>query len=139
MKNRYLLSKNQMGCLFIIGFLIYLYFNAKQNQALLRNKGKTGEALITGYKYIKGLNIIYTFHEKEYLTSTGIGSFEAKKLINRKFPIVYLEGKDEINKILIFKQDFDLYEFQYPDSLKWLCDSLKLEDCKEPGRVRIKY
>ncbi len=128
-----------MGYLFIIGFLIYLYFNAKQDQVLLRSKGKIGVALITGYKYIKGLNIIYTFHKKEYVTSTGIGSSKAKKLINRKFPILYIEGKEEINKILIFKQDFELYEFQYPDSLKWLCDSLKLEDCKEPGRVRFKY
>jgi hypothetical protein len=111
--------------LFILGWQVSI-----KNRNNLKIKGVISNAIIIGDKFIKGSMLKYSFNNVEYLDRTGLGSSKIKKLVGKQFPIIYLKEDESVNDILIFKSDFDTYNMPYPDSLKWVCDSLKIDKCK---------
>jgi hypothetical protein len=125
------LNKNTIVITVFILVVLYSWYSASLHREKLKKEGIIGSGKILGDKFIKGSRIKYYFHEKEYLETTHFGSSKIGKIVNRTFPVIYLKDDEKVNHILIFKKDFEDYNLKYPDSLKWVCDSLKLDDCRK--------
>jgi len=76
----------------------------------------------------------FNYQSKSYfkLKSSFTASFDGVNnfLVGKKFPLILSKKNIDNNELLIFKEDFERYGLVYPDSLKWVCDSLKLDNCK---------
>jgi hypothetical protein len=110
-------------------FMLVRWISIKQHNDL-KIKGVISNATIIGDSFMKGSNIKYYFNNEKYLTPTGLGSSKIQKLVGKQFPIIYLKEDESVNYLLILKSDFDKFNLPYPDSLKWVCDSLKIDKCK---------
>ena len=128
---------DRFGLLLFVILIAYTYTKFKKDECLLKNKGVLFKAKITGDKLTKsGLSIQYTFPFKkanfeQLAVEKNIDIGDVDKFFKDKiFPLILLEENPKNNKLLIFKEDFERYGLAYPDSLKWVCDSLKLKDCR---------
>ena len=110
-------------------FMLLRWMSIKQHNEL-KIKGVISNATIIGDSFMKGSHIKYYFNDERYSTPTGLGSSKIQKLVGKQFPIIYLKENEKRNDILIFKSDFDKFNLPYPDSLKWVCDSLKIDKCR---------
>ncbi len=79
------------------------------------------------YKRADALNYDFEYNSKEYKksgNSNGKASdYEAlyKYIINKTFPVIINKiNPQDYSKILVVPEDFQEYELQFPDSLKWL-------------------
>ncbi|MNL81951.1 hypothetical protein D3C87_2092070 [compost metagenome] len=39
---------------------------------------------------------------------------------NKNFPVIYTPDNADLNRMLILESDFNEFDLQYPDSLKWV-------------------
>lgn len=112
-----------LGIIFIGSIELFCGIPYRKN---LSENGAWGVGEIIGYKYIRGLYIRYKFKGNEKVSSTSLVVDEIRLLKNKKFPVLYLKDDENSETILILKKDFKLYEKKYPDSLRWVCDSLHI-------------
>ena len=128
---------NFIGGLIFASIFAYSFFKYNSDIKALKSKMLFSKGIVKKTKIGKSnYFIIYDFN---YLTKSysehksifGIVSFsDANKfLVGKSFPLIISEEDPENNDLLIFKEDFEKYNLVYPDSLKWVCDSLKLKDC----------
>ena len=113
--------------LFAISILIYQCLTASKKRKTLLERGKVVTGKIfeindQGSKYKK--SICYTFQvEKKIFTNceqyTLSGILEGN-LIGIYAPVIYDSTNPGLNKILLYKGDFQSYKLNYPDSLKWI-------------------
>ena len=113
--------------LFAISILIYQCLTASKKRKTLLERGKVVTGKIfeindQGSKYKK--SICYTFQvEKRIFTNceqyTLSGILEGN-LIGIYAPVIYDSTNPGLNKILLYKGDFQSYKLNYPDSLKWI-------------------
>ncbi|PLK43911.1 hypothetical protein [Emticicia sp. TH156] len=119
-----------------ISFFIIMFFISIREAVTLEKHKKITTGTITGSKLIKGLYISYTYKigSETYsglTTAKGISSDDINKyLVGRKFPLIYDSLDFNKSDILFLANEFKALKIDYPDSLKWVCDSLKLKDCK---------
>jgi len=106
-------------------FVIYLIVIPKFD---FRNNGKFGIAKIYDFYFLGkqgSCSMYYTYKVNDFvykqstsIESIGIG--QRSKLLYKYFPIIYNPEKPEESVILITKRDFEHYNINYPDSLKWV-------------------
>jgi hypothetical protein len=103
-------------------------------QKTLESRKKITTGIITGTKIIKGVYITYDFsvgiNSYSFTTvSNKISTEDIRKFLQCKtFPVIYDSLNISQSELLIFKEDFKNYGFTYPDSLKWVSDSLRLDN-----------
>lgn len=129
-----------------IGVIIFTFFliviivvGLYQQNDLIQNK-KYAIGRIVNYRVIKGngpgLSIVYLYKvDGEELSGVsnfvGISISEVKRyLLSKQFPVIYNSKSPSSSDILITRQNFIKYKCNYPDSLKWVCDSLKIDKCR---------
>ena len=123
---------NIVGCAFLILIFIIGYLQLIN----LEKRKKITIGTITGSKLIRGLYITYNYEVDSNIysgltTANGISSDKIYKYLKgKKFPIVYDSMDFYQSHILIFENEFKSLKLNYPDSLKWVCDSVRLKDCK---------
>ena len=123
---------NIVGCAFLIIMIGIGYIQVIN----LEKRKKITIGTVTGTKLIKGLYITYSY-EVDSNTYTGLTTAKGisndkiyKYLAGKKFPLIY-DSLDFYNSnILFLENQFKSQNLDYPDSLKWVCDSLRLKDCK---------
>ncbi|UTA68699.1 hypothetical protein [Emticicia sp. 21SJ11W-3] len=119
-----------------ISFLIIICVIGYTQLLNLEKRKKIAIGTITGTKLIRGLYITYSYKIDSEIysgltTAYGISNSNIYKyLVGKKFPIVYDSLDYYQSHILILENEFKSLKLDYPDSLKWVCDSLKLKDCK---------
>lgn len=118
--------KNKISWIIVISIFAIVYSHSYQRRISLSENGLWGHGVIKGWKSIKGTNIVYVFNNKEYVSPTILSGNEIFLLKEKHIPVLYLEKDEETNSLLITKKDFVRYEKSYPDSLKWICDSLNI-------------
>jgi hypothetical protein len=116
--------------LFVIISIVALIVKCSNNYRNgLEAKGIWGKAIIIGTRPIRNLRIVYIFNNKEYVTGgTPLKNSEILLLKNKQLPVLYLKEDEDSNELLFLKKDFADFKKPYPDSLKWICDSLYI--CK---------
>ena len=126
---------NIVGVFLLLGIFLYSFFKSNNDLIELKKIGVLQKAIITGTTFSKGLLLTYSFiFENRPYTATKresrLNSDEVKSLfVNKTFPLIISQKNPQVRDLLIFKEDFEKYNLVYPDSLKWVCDSLKLKDC----------
>ena len=116
--------------------IVYSCIRFNRNEVYLKEAGIMIIGKITGDKLTKNnFFITYSFkynqkNHNDLKTASNIQIGDVPKfLINKSFPLILSKEDPENNALLIFREDFERYNLVYPDSLKWVCDSLKLKDC----------
>lgn len=112
----------------IITIVFFLQLACQSNKEFRDNGVNTVGQVDEIYRnYGKGsaYNIVYhyTINGKTYKGRGSISSIEMStknKLVNRFFRVVYLNESPEVSRILISRYDFQLLDYEYPDSLKWI-------------------
>ena len=124
------------GSILILAF-IYSFYNSHRHVDDLRKERIITNAIVTGTKTGKSNRFItYRFNYKKgtFDESKGASPFSFSEinrfLVGKPFPLIVSKTDMAVNDLLITKSDFEKYNLAYPDSLKWLCDSLKLSECK---------
>jgi hypothetical protein len=117
--------------------IICSYIKFKKDQNNLKSSGMMTIAKVTGDKLTKNTYLIkYSFWHKNRIYNDMKSDNQLdlddvdRLLVNKTFPLILFPSDPNNNDLLLFKEDFERYNLAYPDSLKWICDSLKLDDCK---------
>ena len=107
---------NKIGLCFLIGLGLWgvgtFIKDFFINEPKLREKGKYTIGIIYDYSQHKGgATIYYKFRtgNKFYYSNTTSGK-DKKELLNKKFLLRYVEGEEDISRILL--------EYPVPDSIK---------------------
>lgn len=104
-------------------FFICLFFYSKYKWKNLKYIGKLTNGKFIETKSVKwGFLRFYVFKfSGNYIKNSDSGSIgdpELEQYIrNYKFPVIYNEKELESSQILIFKEDFEIFGYAYPDSL----------------------
>ena len=104
----------------------FVVFVCSKNRALLKENGVLTNGRVTNvYPAAKGgINIDYEFYNKgkkikgsEFyiIRNEYMNEFE-----NKNFPVIYTPNNAGLNRMLILKSEFNEFDLQYPDSLKWV-------------------
>jgi len=112
---------------FIITMKTYQFFRDTSQRDRLLKFGYLGNCRITeinssGSKYKNTVCYIYFVNNKSYNDSKQYvisGALESR-LLDVTIPILYDKTNPKINHLLLFKSDFQSYNMNYPDSLKWI-------------------
>jgi hypothetical protein len=121
--------KNLIFLFVLIGIIVLLLNHSKESKNNLMTKGVWGVGVIKGTRLIRNIRLVYIFNDKEYVTgSTILSDSDILALKNKPLPILYLKEDEDSNELLFLKKDFADFKKPYPDSLKWICDSLYI--CK---------
>jgi hypothetical protein len=118
--------KNIIKLAFVICIIVTIIYYSSQRRDNLRTNGIWGKGRIIGTKIVKGTYFVYLFNGKIYNRTCPFTDIEIKLLLNRTLPVLYIKDDENINSLFIRKGDFEKYEIPYPDSLKWMCDSLNI-------------
>lgn len=105
------------------GFLIFLL--AGNNDDLKTNGRLTTGQVTRVYRGSRsGMNIDYAFYVDgrriENSTFYFIGINHKPLFENKTFPVMYLPGHPDRNRLLIEKANFDDVGLPFPDSLRWV-------------------
>ena len=121
--------------LFVIA-IAYLFVQYREEENYLKKNGTVLKASVTGYTLSKSSLLIkysFIYKQKSYYDMKSAKQLQSrdvsKFLTGKSFPLILSKEDLENNALLIFREDFERYNLVYPDSLKWVCDSLKLKDC----------
>ena len=119
--------KNLFFLIILIGIIVLLLNHSKERKNDLETKGIWGVGVIKGTRLIRNIRIVYIFNNKEYITSSTIlNDSDISSLENKQLPVLYLKEDKDSNELLFLKKDFADFKKPYPDSLKWICDSLNI-------------
>ena len=119
--------KNLIFLIILIGIIVLLLNHSKERKNDLETKGIWGVGVIKGTRLIRNIRIVYIFNNKEYITSSTIlNDSDISSLENKQLPVLYLKEDKDSNELLFLKKDFADFKKPYPDSLKWICDSLNI-------------
>jgi hypothetical protein len=113
--------------LFCLGILInQLFKNTKQRDILLRRgkvvSGRIYEIKQEGSKYKNSVCYAFQINDVAFTNCRQYhlsGSLE-DRLIGIYIPIIYDSAEPQVNQILLYKSDFQTYQIDYPDSLRWI-------------------
>ncbi len=115
--------------IFLFGLLVVIIINAFIIKFDYRKNGKYGIAEIYDFHVLANSShsVCYKFLANNQQHSSC--EFEVVSnsklrlmLIGKKFPVIYNPEEPEESVILITKYDFEHYNLDYPDSLKWVED-----------------
>ena len=108
---------NKIGLYFLIGLGLWgggtFIKDFFINQPKLREKGKYTIGIIYDYSQHKGGATIYYEYKAEnklYYSNAGAGWKEKESLLEKRFLVKYVEGEEDISRILP--------EYPVPDSIK---------------------
>jgi hypothetical protein len=95
------------------------------NRALFKKNGVLTNGRVTNVYAVKGgIRIDYEFYHKgKKIKGSGlyfIYSAYMYKFYSRNFPVIYTPDNTAVNRMLIVKSNFNDFDMQYPDSLKWV-------------------
>jgi hypothetical protein len=105
------------------GFIIFLL--TRNNDDLKVDGRLTTGQVIKVYRGARsGMNIDYVFYVDgrrfENSTFYFIGIGHKSLFENKTFPVIYLPGHPDRNRLLIEKSNFDEMGLPFPDSLQWV-------------------
>ena len=113
--------------LFILTMVIYqLFIGTSQREKLLKNgyliTCKINTINSSGSKYKNSVCYSYSIRDEIYndCKQYDISGALVERLIGVTVPLLYDTINPKINHILLYKGDFQSYNLNYPDSLKWI-------------------
>jgi hypothetical protein len=101
-------------------------FVCSKNKALLKKNGVLTNGRVTNvYSAVKGgIHIDYEFYYKGKKIKGSefylIRSAFMNKFEDRTFPVIYTPDNSTLKRMLILETDFNEFDLQYPDSLRWV-------------------
>jgi hypothetical protein len=101
-------------------------FDCSKKKAILKKNGVITSGRVTKvYPRVKGgIHINYEFYYKgKKIKGSGLYFIRNKymnEFENRTFPVIYTPDNPTLKQMLIMKSDFNDFDLQYPDSLKWV-------------------
>lgn len=112
--------------LFVVALVVFGLWYTSREKSSYKSKGKITTGKIFSYKYdYKGrlyLSYAYKVKGREYKQKTPFPEFTKgaeKVLLNRAFPVIYMEGDPEESELLISKAGYDRLDMAFPDTLEW--------------------
>lgn len=112
--------------LFIVALVVFGLWYTSREKSSYKLKGKiiTGKTFSYEYDYKGRLYLSYAYNVKgrEYQQKTPFPEFTKgaeKALLNRTFPVIYIEDNPEESELLISKAGFDRLDMAFPDTLEW--------------------
>ena len=115
----------------VIVYSLLQYLHQRKIKNITKAKSfSVGHILETRTMASRGFVVFYSFKLNEYDTGGGdITKGQVSELGSlafvRSFPVIY-NGKDPSeNDILIFPDDFSKYNLPFPDSLKWVVETIE--------------
>jgi hypothetical protein len=132
MKKKIRISSRDAG-LIGLGVMIFfsIYLTVRYNRRLERIKDNPGwstcyvyNSVDRGGKY-PGVTLFYNYsiNGVEYKDSelfTKLRKGNTQYFIGKTFPLVYSKNDFKNNKILVIRKDFERFDVDFPDSLKWV-------------------
>jgi hypothetical protein len=113
-----------IGIVLTIIFIFLLAYSFRNDKQLKKN-GITTTAKITNWrmdaKSGKHLDYEFTMDNKTYVGSKlyfGLDVYEAKSLVGKTFPVIFVSNDPDKNQLLIKSEEFIDYRVTRPDSLK---------------------
>jgi hypothetical protein len=112
--------------IFIVLLIAFgLWYTAREKTSY-KSRGKITTGLVHSFKYdYKGrlyLNYAFKVNGREYKQKAPFPEFAKgaeKALLNRAFPVIYIEDDPEKSELLISKASYDRLNMQFPDTLEW--------------------
>lgn len=131
-----------MLCVLVIWGIIGLFNNyiiiPNNKKRIKENPFVVNGAMITGINNINKVSDAYSFtfsyyiDKKMFINKHTIG-LELKSnsvynvtnyLMEKRLPVIYENGNPKNSRLLIAPKDFEYFEIQFPDSLKWIKDDV---------------
>ncbi|MCU7547881.1 hypothetical protein OCK74_02090 [Chitinophagaceae bacterium LB-8] len=112
--------------LFIVVLVVFGLWYTSREKASFKSRGVITSGVPFAFKYdYKGrlyLDYTYTVDGKIYKQKASFPEFvkgAEKALLNRSFPVIYIDNEPQKCELLISKATFDMLDIPFPDTLLW--------------------
>jgi hypothetical protein len=113
----------------IISLLLFYTWRANNRKNIIKSdiEFRIGKVIKTSTTHRGAVTIEYSFfYNSLFQNDQALGIFSGLRdyFLNKTFPVVFSKKKPGVNEMLILPKDFERYNLQYPDSLRWVTELL---------------